>query len=231
MRFPTRRSILSILAMACLVLFWGTNAQAQVIFETQFDEELKEMIGETEKHVSGKEVAELLMRSARIQVEGANGATEGHLLIVFFGEEGEVLHTVATGPRKLNLEPPMVELRDVMPGDRVVEGFERTLAEVGFRMNDAGTFEPPPVLWIQKEGSEEEPPPVLWIQKEGSDKEPPPIMLESGEVNPEIQKLLWSEVREPGIGIAFVPTLGRYSEGDVTDVHVRPGMIHGSLGK
>jgi hypothetical protein len=194
----------------------GTSARAQIIFETQFTEEAKEMIGETEKNVSGEDVARLLMESVRIQVEGADEVAEGHLLIVFFGQEGELLHTVASDPLKLQLEPPIVEVADVMRGDRVVEGFERTLGEYGFRMNGSSTFEPPPVMNIEERAGG-------W--------EPPPIMLESGDVNPRIEKILWMNVRKPGVGVAFVPILGRYSEGDVEEVRVHPAMITGTHGK
>lgn len=231
MRFPLRKSMQWCIAVACLMLFWSTSAQAQIIFETQFGEDVEEMIGETEKNVSGEDVAKLLMRSARIQVKGSKEVAEGHLLIVFFGEEGEMLHTVATGALKLELEPPFIDLADVMPGDRVMEGFESTLGEYDFRMNDVSTWEPPPVLAGMEKTGEEEPPPVLWIQREGSAKEPPPIMLESGEVNPDVQKLLWSNVRESGVGVAFVPILGRYIDGDVQEVSVRPGMISGALSR
>jgi hypothetical protein len=201
---------------ACLVLFWGTSANAQIIFETQFTKDAKEMIGETEKNVSGADVARLLMESARIQVEGTEDVVEGHLLIVFFGEEGEILHTVASDPLKLEMEPPFIELADVMPGDRVVEGFERTLGEYGFRVNGSSTFEPPPVMDIEEVAGG-------W--------EPPPIMLESGDVNPRIEKIIWMNVRKPGVGVAFVPILGRYSEGDVEAVRIHPAMITGELGK
>lgn len=214
-----------------MMLFWGTAAQAQVTFETQFSKEAEKMIGETEKHVSGEQVAELLMRSAQVRAEGAKNVVEGHLLIVFFGEEGAMLHTVASDPVKLDVEPPFIDMMDVMPGDRVVEGFEQTLGEYGFRMGDIKAWEPPPVLWFGKSEGEEEPPPVLWIGKKEGEKEPPPIMTESGELNPDIAKGLWGEVREPGVSVAFVPTLGRYIEGDVEEMQVRPAMITGALGK
>jgi hypothetical protein len=198
--------------------FWFTgDARAQTIFATQFSEEAEEAIGETEKNVSGEDIATLLMRSARIRVESAEEATEGHLLVVFFGQEGELLHTVATDPLKLELEPPFIELADVMPGDRVVEGFERTLGEARFRIGGVKTWEPPPIMDI--------------IEKREGAWEPPPIMLESGDVNPEIANVLWSEVREAGVSVAFVPTLGRYSEGDEMDVRVHPAMITGTLGE
>jgi hypothetical protein len=229
MRFPIRKSIQWCIAVACLTLFWCTSAQAQTIFETQFGEDVEEMIGETEKNVSGEDVAKLLMRSARIQVKGAEEVAEGHLLIVFFGEEGEMLHTVATGALKLELEPPFIELADVMPGDRVVEGFESTLGEYGFRMNDVTTWEPPPIIHAEAD-PDVEPPPIIHAGSD-PDMEPPPIMLESGDVNPEIVKVLWSEVREPGVGVAFVPILGRYIEGDLQELRVHPAMISGELGR
>jgi hypothetical protein len=207
MRFSICKSIQRIAAVACLVLFWNTSAQAQIIFETQFAEEAEEMIGQMEESVSGEGVAQLLMESARIQVEGTEEAVEGHLLIVFFGEEGEILHTVASDPMNLELEPPFIELADVMPGDRVVEGFERTLGEYGFRMNGVDAWEPPPVM------------PGLM-----------PIMLDSRDVNPEIAKVLWSDVRESGVGVAFVPILNRYSGSDLEGVSVHPAMITGTVG-
>lgn len=210
------RSTCWCVALALFALVWSTDAQAQIIFETQFSEDAQEMIGETEKNLSGEDVSKFLMRTAGVRVKGVEEATEGRLLIVFFGEEGEMLHTVASDPVTLTLEPPLIELESVMPGDRVVEGFERTLGEYGFRMRETKTWEPPPIMGISKRTG-------AW--------EPPPIMMESGKVNPEYHDLFWNDVREPGIGIVFVPVLGRYSEGDLEGLKIRPAMVTGTIGK
>jgi hypothetical protein len=132
---------------------------------------------------------------------------------------------------KLEMEPPFIELADVMPGDRVVEGFERTLGEIGFQIRDTNTFEPPPIIHLKKRDGEWEPPPIIHDEKRDGEWEPPPIMLESGEVNPEMVKVLWTEVREPGVGISFVPTMGRYRESDEAEVMVQPAMMHGVIGE
>ncbi|WP_340105483.1 hypothetical protein [Rhodohalobacter sp. 8-1] len=53
-------------------------------------------------------------------------------------------------------------------------------------------------------------------------QEPPPVMMEGDEGHPYFEKIAWTHVVRPGIGIAFVSIIVRYLAGDEEDVTVRP---------
>ena len=61
MNFTLERIFHLLPGIVLLLIAWSTEIQAQSIFDVQFEESSEEMIGETEKNLTGKNLTEMII--------------------------------------------------------------------------------------------------------------------------------------------------------------------------
>ncbi len=85
MNFGLERIAHLLLGIFLLLVAWSTDTHAQSIFDVKFEESSEEMIGETEKNLAGKSLAEMSIGGAHPRYGGAKPAV-GRAVILFFGD-------------------------------------------------------------------------------------------------------------------------------------------------
>ena len=161
----------------------------------------------------------MIIEDAHLRYDGDEPAV-GRAVISFFGEDGKLLGTVLS--EAIEVESGEQPLARRISEERLSEAFEATVGERGFIPMRFLSIPPNPPLFSQTE-----PPPIMM----DVNQEPPPIMMEGDEGHPYFERILWTQVERPGIGIAFVPIIGRYLADDESELSVRPLMITGELDK
>ena len=204
-----------------LLAGWSSDIHAQSIFEVQFNESSEKMIGETEKNMSGESFVAMVIEGAILRYDG-NEPTVGRAAISFFGEDGELLGTVLS--EAIEVEPGERPLARRVSGERLAEAFNATIGERGFIPMRFVGIPPNPPLFYQTE-----PPPIMTDMNQ----EPPPIMMYGDEGHSYFEKVFWAGMDRDGagIGVAFVPIIGRYTIEDQEELSLSPMMITGEFEK